>query len=217
MTGKKSPFGTSRRDLYCFADSPGLCRRLLEGGARIIQLREKHMDDPGFRRLGAEMQTMVRQYPEALLIVNDRVEIALELGVDGIHIGQEDENYREVIRRVPPEMIIGVSVDTAAEAIAAQKAGATYIGAGSVFPTPTKPDAKIIGIEALRRIVQSVHIPVVAIGGIALENAQEVVAAGAHYLAVISQINASADIAARIREFRAAISDPSTVPEPSSP
>ncbi|MCJ7829866.1 MAG: thiamine phosphate synthase [Desulfobacterales bacterium] len=209
MTGKKSPFSTFRRDLYCFADSPDLCRRLLEGGARIIQLREKHLDDPGFHRLGAEMQALVREYPEAVLIVNDRVEIALELGADGIHIGQEDENYREVIRRVPPEMIVGVSVDTAAEAIVAQEAGATYVGAGSVFPTPTKPDAQIIGIEALHRIVQSVHIPVVAIGGIALENAREVVAAGAHYLAVISQINDAADIPARIREFRAAIADPS--------
>ena len=208
MTGKKATISTSRRDLYCFADSADLCRRLLEGGARIIQLREKQLDDSGFRRLGVEMQALVREVPGAVLIVNDRVAIALEIGADGIHIGQADEDCREVIRRVPPQMIVGVSVDTAAEAIAAQAAGATYVGAGSVFPTPTKPDAQIIGIEALRRIVQSVHIPVVAIGGIALQNAAAVVAAGAHYLAVISQINDAADIPARIREFRAAIAAP---------
>ena len=193
-------FSREKRSLYCFADSLPLCRSLLDGGARIIQLRAKGIDDRAFRELAEEMQMMIRRFPEpAALIVNDRVDIALDIGADGLHLGQGDADYRSVIQAAPPAMMIGVSVGNTAEALSAQDAGAAYVGAGAVFPTATKSDAQLIGLEELRRIVAATRIPVVAIGGIGHANIDLVVEAGAHYFAVISDINQSADISARIR------------------
>lgn len=190
------------KQVYYFADSLPLCKTLLDSGARIIQLRAKKLDDIAFYKLAEEMQTMVRAYPApATFIVNDRVEIALEIGADGLHIGQDDFDYRQVISKAPPSMTIGVSVGTVAEAIDAQNEGAAYVGAGAVFPTPTKDDADIIGLSELQKIVTATRIPVVAIGGINLDNIDQVLAAGAHYFAVISGVNDAPDIKARITAF----------------
>ncbi len=192
-------FSRKRPSLYCFADSLPLCRSLLDGGARIIQLRAKAMTDRAFRELAAGMQEMIHSFPEpATLIVNDRADIALELNSDGLHLGQGDSDYRFVIKEAPAQMIIGVSVRTVAEALDAQEAGADYVGAGAVFPTATKADAHLIGLEELERIVDATRIPVVAIGGIGLDTIERVVQTGAHYFAVISDINQSADVAAQI-------------------
>jgi thiamine-phosphate pyrophosphorylase len=159
------------------------------------------LHDRAFYQLAEEIVLMVRRYDDAVLIINDRVDIALKVKADGIHIGQEDENYREVISRAPKTMIVGVSVDTVNEAIEAEQAGATYIGAGSIFPTPSKSDAKLIGIEILRQIVKSVSIPVVAIGGIGMRNIHRVMETGARYYAMISEINNAKDIPGRLREL----------------
>ena len=152
MKNSRQIFNTNRRDIYCFADSLDLCRQLLEGGGRIIQLREKKLDDNDFLNLAVAMQKIVRQYAEAALIINDRVDIALDMGADGVHVGQSDEYFLSVLARAPEEMIVGISVDNLSQALDAQAAGATYVGAGSVFPTPTKKDAELMGLEELRRI-----------------------------------------------------------------
>jgi Thiamine monophosphate synthase len=107
--------------MYCFADTPDLCDRLLQAGARIIQLREKKLDDQRFYELGRAMLDRVRRFEGAVLIVNDRVDVALRLEAHGIHIGQEDEHYRRVIQKAPPSMIVGVSVDNAEQAGIAEK------------------------------------------------------------------------------------------------
>jgi thiamine-phosphate pyrophosphorylase len=206
LDDKKQRFNRSARELYCFADNLPLCEKLLAAGARIIQLREKSLDDQTFLQLAREMMSLVRKYEDAVLIINDRVEIALEVAAHGVHVGQEDENYLNVLRRVPQEMIVGVSVDTVTQAVAAEIAGATYLGAGAVFRTPTKIDAVVIGLEGLQEIVQAVQIPVVAIGGISLENIGKVVPTGAQYYAIISQINSAPDIKKRIDEFNDLIS-----------
>ena len=157
------------------------------------------MSDSRFRELAEEMQAMIRSYPEpATLIINDRAEIALDIAADGLHLGQSDSDYRRVIKAAPAEMIVGVSVHTATQAIEAQTAGATYVGAGAVFSTITKSDAQLIGLEELERIVAKTKIPVVAIGGIGYENIDQVVRAGAHYFAIISDINQSTDIPSRM-------------------
>jgi len=109
--------------IYCFADTPEMCRVLLEAGARVIQLRHKTAGDDEFRRLARAMLAEVRRFDDALLIVNDRVDIAIEVGADGIHVGQEDLDAREVLRRAPQAMILGVSARTPAEARAAAAAG----------------------------------------------------------------------------------------------
>ncbi len=191
----------NKKDIYCFADNMSICKNLLRGGAKIIQLRDKHTDDKAFYNMAREMLPVIRTFDDAILIINDRVDIAVDIRADGIHIGQKDENYQEVIRRVPDNMIVGVSVDTVKEAVEAEQAGASYLGAGSVFPTPTKDDAVVIGIDGLRSIVQAVKIPVVAIGGISMENIQQVMETGTHYYAIISEINNSQDIPARLNDF----------------
>ncbi|PIE65192.1 MAG: thiamine phosphate synthase [Desulfobacterales bacterium] len=186
-------------ELYCFADTLPLCRRLLAGGARIIQLRAKRINNDQFRDLAAAMQQLIHKSNEpAIFIVNDRVDIAFEIGADGVHIGQDDPDYKEVIAAAPVGMSVGVSVSTAAEARKAEQAGAHYVGAGAVFPTPTKDDAQLIGLDGLKKITDAVQIPVVAIGGLNLENIASVRDRGADYFAIISEINKSPDIAGRI-------------------
>jgi len=191
--------------MYCFADTPELCDRLLQAGARIIQLREKKLDDQRFFELGRAMLKRVRRFEGAVLIVNDRVDVALRLEAHGIHIGQEDERCRRVIQKAPPNMIVGVSVDNAEQAGIAESAGADYLGAGAVFSTATKADAPVIGIDGLQSIVNSVKIPVAAIGGITLKNLPRVIETGARYYAVISELNSAPDISLRYREFLEAI------------
>lgn len=187
--------------IYCFADTVERCRGLLNAGGRVIQLRHKTAGDAAFRELAAGMLACVRSFRDAVLIVNDRVEIALQVEADGIHVGQEDSDVREVIRRAPAEMIVGVSARTPAQAQAAAAAGATYVGVGAVFATATKPEADVIGLRGLSEVVASVNIPVVAIGGITLEAVRPVLAAGARYCAVISGINDVPDPAAALRRF----------------
>jgi len=185
--------------IYCFADTPEMCRVLLEAGARVIQLRHKTAGDDEFRRLARAMLAEVRRFDDALLIVNDRVDIAIEVGADGIHVGQEDLDAREVLRRAPQAMILGVSARTPAEARAAAAAGADYIGAGSVFATPTKTDAVVIGLPGLRAVAAAVELPVVAIGGITRTNLRSVLQTGVRYAAIIADINAATDPAAAFR------------------
>ena len=202
MHSEQFKWRRNSRHIYCFADSLPLCRKLLDGGARIIQLRAKNLEDGAFRQIAREMQALLRSHPEpTMFIVNDRVEIAFEIGADGLHVGQDDSDYRTVIAEAPPGMSIGVSVGSASEAKDAQRAGADYVGAGAVFPTATKEDAEYIGLDGLREVVASVSIPVVAIGGITLENVALVTAAGADYIAVISAVNQAADIGERLKLF----------------
>lgn len=187
--------------MYCFADNLELCRKLLVAGARIIQLREKTMDDQRFFELGQGMFDLVKRFEGAVLIINDRVDVAMRLGAHGVHIGQDDEDFRRVIKMAPPSMIVGVSVDTAQQARIAHAAGADYLGAGAVFATQTKTDAPVIGIDGLRSIVNAVDIPVAAIGGITIENLPQIIETGAKYYAVISELNSAPDISSRFREF----------------
>lgn len=183
-------FTVDARKLYCFADSLPLCRELLDGGAEIIQLRAKNLNNNEFHELARAIQQLIREHPSAAkLIINDHVETAFTLQTDGLHLGQDDEDYGAVIRHAPPEMVIGVSVKTVEQAREAEQSGAAYVGAGAVFPTATKQESRVIGLAGLKQIVQAISIPVVAIGGLNSENIAETIQAGASYCAVISAIN----------------------------
>ncbi|MCU0562849.1 MAG: thiamine phosphate synthase [Desulfobacterales bacterium] len=157
--------------IYCFADTPEMCRVLLGAGARVIQLRHKTAGDEEFRRLARAMLA--------------------------------EMDAREVLRRAPLAMLLGVSARTPEEARAAAAAGADYIGAGSVFATPTKADAVVIGLPGLQEVAAAVGLPVVAIGGITRTNLRAVLQTGARYAAIISDINAAPDPAAAFRELAA--------------
>lgn len=201
LNSKKKLFHSIKRDIYCFADNKALCQKLLLGGARIIQFRAKEINDSIFAANAQEMFSLMKSYSDSIFIINDRVDIAIQIKADGIHVGMEDEDFQQVINRVPRDMIVGVSVENVEQAIAAESAGATYVGPGAVFSTPTKSDVPIIGIDVLREIVRAVNIPVVAIGGITLENIDQVIETGAKFYAVISQINNAKNITARLNEF----------------
>lgn len=166
-------------------------------------MRHKTAGDAAFKELAVEMLACVRTFGGAVLIVNDRVKIALDVGADGVHVGQGDLEVREVIRRVPAEMIVGVSARAPELAQTAAAAGATYVGAGAVFATPTKPEAVVIGLKGLQAVVAAVDVPVVAIGGITHAGIRPVLAAGARYCAVISGINDAPDPAAALRRLLA--------------
>lgn len=189
--------------IYCFADSILLCRQLLDAGAEIIQLRAKDMDKDSFYKLAEEMKELILHHAsQTLFIINDHADIALSLKTDGLHLGQDDTDYRSIIRKAPTNMIIGVSVKTVPQALDAEKNGADYVGAGAIFPTDTKKDSKIIGPQGIQKIAKAVNIPVVAIGGITLDNIAEATQCGADCFAVISAINQSNNIAKTHSLFR---------------
>lgn len=158
------------------------------GGATIVQLREKAVSTREFVKLAQEVLAVARQYGVPL-IINDRIDVMLAVDADGAHVGQEDMPAVLARKLIGPEKILGVSVETVAEAQAAVAGGADYLGAGAVFTTPTKADAgQPIGLEGLRRIKASVEIPVVAIGGINAENLQEVLQTGVDGVALVSAV-----------------------------
>ncbi len=172
-----------------------LAEKALKGGVRTIQLREKRMPAKEIYEIARKLRRLTNDY-DALLIINDRLDIAMAVDADGVHVGQSDLPA-EAIRRYF-NGIVGVSAHTVEEALKAE-IHADYLGVGPVFKTTTKEDAKEpIGLEGLRQIVQSVKIPVVGIGGISRENAPQVLGCGVAGLAVVSAIAAkNVEVAAR--------------------
>ncbi|HID47761.1 MAG TPA: thiamine phosphate synthase [Methanococcaceae archaeon] len=172
----------------------------LEGGATAIQLRLKGVPTREMIQLGREIRKLTEDY-DALYIVNDRVDVALAVDADGVHVGQGDMPV-EIVKEMAPNLIVGVSASNLGEALQGEKAGADYIGAGSVFPTRTKEDAKLLGLEGLKEIVRNVPIPVVAIGGINHGNVKEVLKVGVDGVAVISAIVGAEDIVEATRRMK---------------
>ena len=163
------------------------------GGCTLVQLREKDISALDFYALALEIKTITDRYGIPL-IINDRIDIAMAAGAAGVHIGQQDipaDIARKVIGR---DMLLGVSVGSATEALDAVKAGADYLGVGAMFPTGTKPDAGFVSMEELGRIRKAVDIPIVVIGGISRENAMLFRPMGVDGLAVVSAVIAQPDI-----------------------
>jgi thiamine-phosphate pyrophosphorylase len=200
-----------RADLYVVitqafcAGRPGLAvlDQVLAAGVGIVQLREKDLAD---RRL-YELAVAFRRRTEAagaLLIIDDRLDIALAAGADGVHLGQEDLPVAAA-QRIAPDLIIGASSHSLEEALAAQEAGAGYVNIGPIFPTATKPAASPLGLEAIERIAPRLRIPWSAMGGINQENIAQVSARGARHPAVMSAVTAAAEVGAAARALREAI------------
>ena len=166
-------------------------RQVLEGGATLIQVREKCLGDQEFLSEARQIQATCQEFGVPL-IINDNLEVALALGA-GLHVGQSDTACREARKRLGDQAILGVSCATVQEALEAQEAGADYLGVGAVFPTSTKLDADWVKRETLQAICQAVSIPVVAIGGISLENAATLAGTGIAGVAVVSALFAAPD------------------------
>lgn len=178
--------------------------RLLEdallGGVRLIQYRDK--TPPGSKAF-ASAQTLlelIRRYGGVLLI-NDHVDLALALGADGVHLGQEDLPVRKARSLMGPQSIIGASAHTVEQAVRAEEEGADYLGVGPVFSSPTKQVRPPIGLGILAEIKKSVRIPILAIGGIQATNVRSVLEAGADGIACISAIWNQPDVPAAAREM----------------
>lgn len=164
----------------------------IQGGVTLVQLREKSVSTREFLELSLRVKEITTHY-HIPLIINDRLDIALAVDADGLHIGQDDLPMIKA-RELLPNKIIGVSVSTLAEALLAQQQGADYVGVGSVFSTPTKTDAAEVSLDQLELIKKSVTIPVVAIGGINESNLRQVMAKGIDGVAVVSAILAKENI-----------------------
>ena len=173
----------------------------ISGGATLIQLREKNSGYEVFKYQALEIQRLCRKH-DIPFIVNDNVALAQDINADGVHVGQDDMNAKDVRALIGTSKILGVSVQTPEEAILAEAMGADYLGAGAVFHTGSKSDAVDITQETLREICRAVNIPVVAIGGINALNAHELSGSGIAGLAVISAIFASPDIMGAAQELR---------------
>jgi thiamine-phosphate pyrophosphorylase len=162
----------------------------IEGGATAIQLRDKSMDGGPLLETALRMAALCRE-KNALFIVNDRLDVALLAGADGVHLGQSDlpvAEARQLLagQSLPRPFIVGASAHTAEEADKARADGADYLGAGAVFGTGSKDDAKVIGLHGLRAVVEAANMPVVAIGGISLDNLPDVMRTGVDGVSVIS-------------------------------
>ena len=156
----------------------------LKGGATMIQLREKHLDEDTFQAEALELQALCRRYGVPFLI-NDDVELAVAVNADGVHVGQHDMEAGQVREKIGPDKILGVSAQTVEQALRAQAAGADYLGVGAVFPTGTKDDADAVSYDTLKAICRAVDIPVVAIGGIGAHNVQALAGRRQIYLVFI--------------------------------
>lgn len=199
--------------LYAVTDSAWLhgrtlascVREALAGGATFVQLREKHMTT---EELVEEARTILPICREARVpfLIDDDVEAARLVGADGVHVGQSDTACAEARRILGPDAIVGVSAQTVEQAVAAEQAGADYLGVGALIPTPTKPDAVDVTSEELARICRAVGIPVVGIGGLHLSTVDILDGTGAAGAAVVSAIFAAEDIERDTRELAGKLS-----------
>ncbi|AKL95650.1 thiamine-phosphate pyrophosphorylase ThiE [Clostridium aceticum] len=167
--------------------------KALQGGVTLLQVREKNISSKEFYDIGLKLKEITREF-NVPLIVNDRLDIALAIDADGLHIGEDDLPIEVARRLLGKNKILGCSASTVEEALYAEKMGANYLGTGAVFPTDSKKDAgAAIGLTKLQEVVESVEIPVIGIGGVSVKNAASVKSTGASGIALISAILSQED------------------------
>ena len=197
---------TGERDERLQAES--LLRKVgeaLEGGVRIVQYREKDKNWQSYQGVAQGVQVLCERYG-SLFIVNDDVKLARDLNADGVHLGQDDMGCAEARSLLGDEKIIGISISSVEEAVAAEQAGANYISVGPIFTTRTKPDAgEPVGVYRIMDIKDAVRIPVIAIGGITESTLADVIAAGADYAAMVSGIFGQRDIRGAVERCQSII------------
>lgn len=178
-----SPFG-----IYVITskDHVKIAAEACEGGARIVQYRDKNSGRNEMLRIAEEIRAITEEN-NVLFIVNDFIDIALLSGADGVHLGQDDIPLEKARGIAPDNFIIGISTHSLPQAVEAQDRGADYIGIGPVFDTPTKKTYKPIGLSTVKEVVSGVNIPVVAIGGLNLENIGQLVKIGVKNVAMVRE------------------------------
>ena len=188
------------RDLMSTDTLEEAVTQAIEGGCTVIQLREKDCSSLDFYRTALNIREITRKY-HIPFIINDRVDIALAVDADGVHVGQSDLPAKEVRRILGPDKILGVSAARLNEAKKAVEDGADYLGVGAMFPTGTKTDARPVTMEELKEIRRAVKAPIVVIGGINLNTMDQFKDTGIDGLAVVSAVIAADDIKEAAKEM----------------
>ena len=175
--------------------------KAIKGGATVVQYRAKNKDSKTMYKEAQEIKKVCDRY-NVPLIINDRVDIALAVNADGVHVGQEDLDVEVVRRIIGFDKIVGLSTKNLKQVKEANHLPVDYIGFGSVFPTETKEDAKVSGIENLKKAIEISLVPVVAIGGINISNVDEVLSAGCTNIAVVSAVFKGKDIEENAKKLK---------------
>ena len=170
-----------------------LAQEAIEGGADMIQLRDKDSSASEILKVGRAIRDLTRK-KKIPFIINDRVDIAVAVGADGVHLGQDDLPIEAARSMMGSGKLIGLSTHSLPQALEAEKKGADYIGVGPIFSTPTKPDYRAVGIDLIREVRDKIKIPFVVIGGIDESNIDEVLAAGARRVAVVRAVCGAKEI-----------------------
>lgn len=181
------------RTLMSTATLTEAVEQAIRGGCTMVQLREKELSSMDFYKQATAIKQITDHY-HVPLIINDRIDIAMAIKADGVHIGQSDLPAIVARELIGTDMLLGVSATSVEEALLAEKAGADYLGIGAMFPTGTKTDADHVSMEELKKIRQTVKLPIVAIGGINKENVSQFLDLGIDGLAIVSAIIAQSDI-----------------------
>ena len=193
--------------LYLVTDrgsDENFCRiveQAVQSGVTMVQLREKMADTRSFYELALRVKKITSAH-DVPLIINDRLDIALAVDADGLHVGQEDLPVAVARRFLGDDKILGATAATVQDALAAERDGADYIGSGAVYPTSTKPNKPVLPLHVLTQIKQAVRVPVVAIGGITADNVAPLLLAGVDGVAVVSAIMSSSDPAEVSKAFK---------------
>jgi thiamine-phosphate pyrophosphorylase len=187
-------------------DPVEIVSQAIQGGAQMIQYRDKESDDSAFLALALQLRDVCRN-GDVPFIVNDRVSIALQIDTDGVHVGDEDLSVKEAREALGPDKIIGKTARTVQQALAAQREGADYVGLGPVFHTDSKQIDGPIGLEVVRSASEALKIPIFAIGGINLSNLDQLLEAGGTRIAVISAVVLSDDVKSSSRRLRERLRD----------
>ena len=175
--------------------------KAIKGGATVVQYRAKNKDSKTMYKEAQEIKKVCDRY-NVPLIINDRVDIALAVNADGVHVGQEDLDVEVVRRIIGFDKIVGLSTKNLKQVKEANHLPVDYIGFGSIFPTETKEDAKVSGIENLKKAIEISLVPVVAIGGINISNVDEVLSAGCTNIAVVSAVFKGKDIEENAKKLK---------------
>jgi len=194
--------------LYAIIDTQALkgrsqievAKQAIYGGAKTIQLRDKLLSKKELLPVAQQLRNLCAEH-NVLFIVNDYLDLAMAVGADGLHLGQNDLPTKVARKLLPIDKILGCSTTAVDQAVSAQSEGADYIAVGSIYPTTSKETVKVIGLGTLRQIRQKVTLPLVAIGGINKDNAGEVIAAGADSVAVISAILEAEDTKEAVQQI----------------
>ena len=184
------------------SDAERVTKAMIDGDVDLIQLRAKTQSLEEIVDLAGKLHALTSA-AGIPLIVNDHAEVAAQIPVEGVHLGQDDDSLSHARKKAARDVLLGKSTHSLEQAIAAQKEGANYIGFGPIFATPTKPDYHPVGLNGIKRVHHEVSVPIFCIGGIKIDNLGEVLAAGAKRVAIVSGLLKAPDIAKYVRACKA--------------